>query len=295
MFEDLKTPVEIDTALAGLFQKKEDLEFQVDRYRRSIEVYAERSYYARELAKAEAKVRELVLEVGEVLKQIRVLEAKYTGWSRAFLVRNANGHIHSSMDCGTCFPTTIYVWLTDLSGQDRLEIASLAGEKACSVCYPDAPSHYFLQKCQLEDPAVVKARAERAEAKAVREAKRLAVGVFNPDGSAVKVRSRYGGRYLDELKTERTARIWAKDSGVWIAEYHADKREDWKAERLENLKNVEADLEMVLVALAFKAGVEVDVVRAEIQEKVDKQIAKDKRERAKWLANNPQYADLYRS
>jgi hypothetical protein len=292
MFEDLKTPVEIDTALANLYNEKFDLEMKIDSYRRSIEVYAEREYYASAKSKAEAKVRELVLEVGEVLKKKRVLEDKYTGWSRAFLVSNTNGHIHSSMDCATCFDTTRYVWLTDLSGQDRLEIAGLAGEKACSVCYPDAPSEYFARKCQLEDPAVVKAREERAEAKAVREAKRLAVGVFNPDGSAVKVRSSYGGRYLDELKTERTARIWAKDTGCWIANYHADKREGWKVEREETLANLEADFEMVLVALAFKAGVEVDVVRAEIQDKIDKQLAKNARERAKWIANNPQYADL---
>ena len=292
MFEDLKTPVEIDTALASLYNEKFDLEMKIDSYRRSIELYAEREYYASAKAKAEAKVRDLVLEVGEVLKKKRVLEGKYTGWSRAFLVSNTNGHIHSSMDCATCFDTTRYVWLTDLSGQDRLEIAGLAGEKACSVCYPDAPSEYFARKCQLEDPAVVKAREERAEAKAVREAKRLAVGVFNPDGSAVKVRSSYGGRYLDELKTERTARIWAKDTGCWIANYHADKREDWKSERVEILANLEADLEMVLVALAFKAGVEVVVARAEIQDKVDKQLAKNARERAKWIANNPQYAHL---
>jgi len=292
MFEDLKTPVEIDTALAGLYNEKADLEFRVDRLRRSIEVYAEREYYASSKEKAEAEVRGLVLEVGEVLKKVRVLEGKYSGWSRAFLVSNANGHIHSSTSCATCFDTTRYVWLTDLSGQDRLEIAGLAGEKACSVCYPDAPSEYFARKCQLEDPAVVKAREERAEAKAVREAKRLAVGVFNPDGSAVKVRSSYGGRYLDELKTERTARIWAKDTSCWIANYHADKREDWKAERVEILANLEADLEMVLVALAFKAGVEVDVARAEIQDKADKQLAKNAREHAKWIANNPQYAHL---
>jgi hypothetical protein len=95
------------------------------------------------------------------------------------------------------------------------------------------------------------------------------------------------------LKTERTARIWAKDTGVWIAEYHAEKREDWKSERVEVLANLEADLEMVIVAIANKLGQDVESVRAEIQDKVDKQLAKNARERAKWLAKNPQYANLF--
>lgn len=293
MFEDLKTPVEIDTALAGLYNEKSRLESMVDSRRRQIAYYEKHEYYARQQEKAEAEVRELVLEVSEVLKKIRVLEAKYTGWSRAFLVVNANGHIHSSTSCATCYDTTRYVWITDLSGKERLEIAGLAGEKACSVCYPDAPSEYFLRKCQIEDPAVVKAREERAEAKAIREAKRLAVGIWNPDGSVVKVHRTYASKYLEELKTERTARIWAKDTGVWIAEYHAEKREDWKGERAEVLANLEPDLEMVIVAIANKLGQDVESVRAEIQDKVDKQLAKNAKERAKWLANNPQYANLF--
>ena len=47
-----------------------------------------------------------------------------------------------------------------------------------------------------------------------------------------------------------------------------------------------------IVQLLLEAGVEVDVVRAEIQDKVDKQLAKNAREHAKWIANNPQYAHL---
>jgi hypothetical protein len=290
---DLKTPVEIDTALARFYRSRSDLKFSIDRLRRSIVAYAEHSYYAKRKEEAEAEVQDLTLELIVLSKKIELLESRYTGWSRAFLVSNSNGHIHSSTICSTCFETTQYVWITDLSGKDRLEIAGLAGEKACSVCYPDAPSEYFLRKCQIEDPAVVKAREERAEAKAVREAKRLAVGIWNPDGSALKVHRTYESRYLEELKTERTARIWAKDTGVWIAEYHAEKREDWKSERVEVLANLEADLEMVIVAIANKLGQDVESVRAEIQDKVDKQLAKNARERAKWLAKNPQYANLF--
>jgi hypothetical protein len=176
------------------------------------------------------------------------------------------------------------VWLTDLSGQDRLEIAGLAGERACSVCFPDAPSEYFLRKCQLEDPAVVKAREERNAAKAVREAKRIAIGITNPDGSPVKVR-RQLSKYLEELKTERTAQIWLVDSLLWIAEFNEVKQShqvEWKA-------ILEEDVEIVLIALAFKRGQEVEEVRAELQAKVAKKIVQRQRELEKWYQKNPQY------
>jgi len=283
MFDE-KNPVAVDTALAAVYQEKFELERQVDRLRQRVEYYQDNSYYANKIPQVESEIRELVEKLGEVIKEVRRLEAFYTGWSRAYLVSNTNGHIHSSTDCSTCFIDTRFVWLTDLSGQDRLEIAGLAGERACSVCFPDAPSEYFLRKCQLEDPAVVKAREERNAAKAVREAKRIAIGITNPDGSPVKVR-RQLSKYLEELKTERTAQIWLVDSLLWIAEFNEVKQShqvEWKA-------ILEEDVEIVLIALAFKRGQEVEEVRAELQAKVAKKIVQRQRELEKWYQKNPQY------
>jgi hypothetical protein len=283
MFDE-KNPVAVDTALAAVYQEKFELERQVDRLRQRVEYYQDNSYYANKIPQVESEIRGLVEKLGEVFKEVRRLEAFYTGWSRAYLVSNTNGHIHSSTDCSTCFIDTRFVWLTDLSGQDRLEIAGLAGERACSVCFPDAPSEYFLRKCQLEDPAVVKAREERNAAKAVREAKRIAIGITNPDGSPVKVR-RQLSKYLEELKTERTAQIWLVDSLFWIAEFDEVKQShqiEWKA-------ILEEDVEMVLIALAFKRGQEVAEVRAELQDKVAKKIVQRQRELEKWYVKNPQY------
>lgn len=283
MFDE-KNPVAVDTALAAGYQEKFELERQVDNLRRRVAYYEENAYYANKIPQVESEIRGLVEKLGEVMKEVRRLEALYTGWSRAYLVSNTNGHIHSSTDCSTCFVDTRFVWLTDLSGQDRLEIAGLAGERACSVCFPDAPSEYFLRKCQLEDPAVVKAREERNAAKAIREAKRIAIGITNPNGSEVKVR-RQLSKYLEELKTERTAQIWLVESLLWIAEFNEVKQShqvEWKA-------ILEEDVEMVLIALAFKRGQEVEEVRAELQAKVAKKIVQRQRELEKWYAKNPQY------
>lgn len=80
-------------------------------------------------------------------RQIGVLGALYTGWSRFFVVTSSTGHIHSSMYCHTCRPTTAFGWLPDLSGQSQADaiagLFKLGGDRAaaalCSACFPDAP------------------------------------------------------------------------------------------------------------------------------------------------------------
>ena len=63
----------------------------------------------------------------------------YTGWSRFFLVTQANGHIHSSMSCSTCYPTTQYGWLPTLSGLTEADAVAAQGPRLCTICFPSAP------------------------------------------------------------------------------------------------------------------------------------------------------------
>jgi hypothetical protein len=90
---------------------------------------------------------------------------------------------------------------------------------------------------------------------------------------------------LEELKTERTAQIWLVESLLWIAEFD-EVKQSHQAERKVIL---EEDVEMVLIALAFKRGQEVAEVRAELQDKVAKKIVQRQRELEKWYQKNPQY------
>jgi len=86
-------------------------------------------------AKYGAKVEELTLALA-------ALDAEYTGWTRAFLVTNSNGHVHSSMNCSTCNrngKATTFAWVTDFSDHDEAQIVAAAGWRACTVCYPTAP------------------------------------------------------------------------------------------------------------------------------------------------------------
>lgn len=97
-------------------------------------------------------------------------------WTRAFLVNNSTGHVHKHMQCSTCFLTTEYSWLPELSGSDENTIVTLAGERACTVCYPTAPAEVLNTPTRLFTPSEKDAqqrREERAEKKVAADAKKL--------------------------------------------------------------------------------------------------------------------------
>jgi hypothetical protein len=78
--------------------------------------------------------------------EIRILNAEFTrrgGWTRFFLV--PGGHIHSSMECSTCYPTTQFGWLPALSGLTEADAVTAHGTLLCSVCFPDAPVEWTIK------------------------------------------------------------------------------------------------------------------------------------------------------
>lgn len=109
------------------------------------------SYSIRSLRSAVAAWDEDNVALSAIRDEERELEAQYTGWSRFFLVTNANGHIHSSMHCSTCHPTTSFAWLPTLSGLTEAEAVAEHGTILCSVCYPSAPVEWTVGK-QVEAP-----------------------------------------------------------------------------------------------------------------------------------------------
>lgn len=81
-------------------------------------------------------------------------------WSRFFRVTSsAGGHVHSSMECSTCYLSTEYGWLPEWSGQSEDEALAALHKQAdvmCSVCYPSAPAEYRVRV----QPTAEEARAE---------------------------------------------------------------------------------------------------------------------------------------
>ena len=180
-------------------------------------------------------------------------------WTRAFLVLNSNGHIHSSLDCSTCFPTTRYEWLTQYSSDPESEIVALAGETACTVCYPSAPADILNQPATIQSKARSEreaASSARAAAKAVREAKKKA-SAPTASGQFLVIPSRYGGR-SEVIKTERTAvSAWndAQNSLDW----------DRKNNRSDNIELYVEIQVLVENALAGKHGVSASEKRLDLQ------------------------------
>jgi hypothetical protein len=86
-------------------------------------------------------------EEARLLAEAAPLEQEFAArwWSRFFLVTSSDGHIHSSMSCSSCRPTTTYGWLPNMSGMtqeqamDALDEMGPGRSALCSVCFPDAP------------------------------------------------------------------------------------------------------------------------------------------------------------
>lgn len=128
-------------------------------------------------------------------------------WSRFFLVLNNNGHIHRDTHCQTCRWDTNFGWLPQLSGLTEAEAVADQGEILCSVCYPSAPVAWSTG----ESKASLAAKAERAAAKAERDAKRLAKALL-PDGSGLTVRDGVDSKWKTNLVTLASAKTWLTDS-----------------------------------------------------------------------------------
>ena len=140
-----------------------------------------KKYDAERLLKANAAYEEAVGIYRATVAKTAPYDAEFArrgGWTRAFLVNNSNGHVHSSMGCSTCFPTTSYCWLPEVSGHDETEIVEKAGERACTVCYPSAPVEVLSRPTQFFTPdevAKAAARVAREEKRAAKEASKVTV------------------------------------------------------------------------------------------------------------------------
>ncbi|MFS0884918.1 hypothetical protein [Aeromicrobium sp. 179-A 4D2 NHS] len=133
------------------------------------------------------------------------------GWTRAFLVTNAGGHVHSSMMCSTCRPTTRYHWVTEYSGGKEADVVDAAGERACTVCYPSAPVETLNKPTKMFTPDEIQAakdREARAAAKVERDAKKVEKAL-TADGSEFEIEFiSYGRPDKERFKTEQAATSW---------------------------------------------------------------------------------------
>ena len=199
--------VKIDTELSELHNQRWALVSKLDSAEDTKKFY-EKHYATRveEINKAIEKIAEIKSEIFKVNRQIRDLDAIYDQdpWTRAFLVLASNGHVHSSMDCNTCFDTTRYNWLIQYSNDDENTIVEDAGQDACTICYPSAPAEVLNRASRI----VTADKIAKAQAKAERDAKREAkLAKQKADAPTKSGEFLYfkDGKYTEEIRTERTA------------------------------------------------------------------------------------------
>jgi hypothetical protein len=120
------------------------------------------------------------------------------------LVVSSDGHVHNSLDCSTCFPTTRFSWLVEYSNDDENAIVDAAGELACTICYPSAPAETLNRPTKI----VIQSKVEKEKARQEREAKKAAkIAKAKADAPTASGESLYfkDGKYTEEIRTERTA------------------------------------------------------------------------------------------
>jgi hypothetical protein len=295
------TPVEIDTVLADLMTKAYALDMERDlNLKRAREIedgvakraagnlsYSGSSWSQERADEYRAKADKIATQIIVLDEQARPLHEEFTrrgGWTRAFLATSANGHIHSSRSCSTCYATTQFFWFTDLSGHDEAEIVAKAGSDACTVCYPSAPVNDLKRPRSIfsdDEKAAQQAREDRAAAKAARDAKKIEKGL-TADGSEFVVeyveqnapgweRNDAGQQVHVRRDRVRTERFKTEQAAVqWVVQYAAwgdDLRTSDKA----------AGFAQVIEAVAAKHGKTVADVTADIEKKVAAKIKRDSR------------------
>jgi hypothetical protein len=270
------TPVEVDTFLAANWAERGKVQASIAGWRRYLNPRGrEVRDYERE--RGEAAIAELEAKLRELREAAADYEARYATdqWERYFLVTNVGGHVHRGMDCTTCYPDTQYAWLIELADCDEDAMVAEIGEKACTVCFPDAPSKYqALKAAGLLTATERRTQAEQealAAEKAAKAAAKDAKAITAPDGTPLRTR-RYG--------TIRTL-VTARNELTGTLAYAMELNERAETRHAGLLAELAADAELLVEAIAWKTGETTTNVRAEHKAKAVKKAARDRREAEK--------------
>ncbi|MFJ8965340.1 hypothetical protein ACIRG5_38740 [Lentzea sp. NPDC102401] len=261
------TPSEIDAELARLHAERAKAEATVETLTKRHTRWLRES--AADLATAlEPRIEQARQRASDCEAAMQPLDEEFDhrgGWTRAWLVLNTGGHVHRSMLCRTCFESTKFAWLTQLSGHDEAEVVDLAGKAACTECYPSAPVEVRNRPSRIKTPEQLardEQKAERAKAKAAK-------AITAPGG--LPLRTTHSGVITTEFSARREycellsyARYLAKRNVAHNREAIAEHHED---------------ASLILTALAAKHDRTEDDLREELAPKVE---ARWKREHSNW-------------
>jgi hypothetical protein len=225
-------------------------------------------------------------EIKSVNHQLSLLKTEYIylekiwqheKWSRFYLVvGTGQGHIHKDMNCHSCYPTTEYAWLPELSGDSEAEAVAAEGEILCTFCFPTAPVAWCEGVGRRTQEAKDAAAAVKAERQAAKAAKSLSL-----DGDEVVIRCDRNNREVHSwskaFKTMRAAELWVTEALAWKtlkALYPTETYIGFGPDAYDD-----ANLESVLEMMAQKKGIEVAEILAANAKKVEKKVNEER----KWV------------
>lgn len=251
------SPVEIDTELARLYSEIATRSTASDRLMASQRHITDRgepdAYQLAQVERLRRQSAALEHEIAQLSLQAAPLEAHYRnsgGWTRYYLVDAHNGHVHHDVSNRRCSrtPSTTHMWLTTESGRPRDEVIADAGEKCCTLCFPEAPVDVLKRPSRYRTTTEIEKQARKAERDAAK-AKRAAKAITNPDGSPLRVNL---DGYWETIGTVISAQRKLVDI-AFDARYQG---------RSTNDREVSA-CQVILAALAAKTGTDVEILKAE--------------------------------
>lgn len=261
---DSATPVEVDTDYYWTSVKMQQLDAHISMIAKKLRANTHLSNA--EVARLESQRAGLNEEWESLFVHREELDVAYykRRWTRAWLVTSSDGHIHSTPFCGTFKARTTCTLLPQVSGWTTEQIVDAAGEKACTVCFPDAPA----KPCTLRDPLTAQEQDELAIAKAAKQAQAAVKAITTPEGAPL-----YAAREFDHeglngplVKTEVAANRLAME---------ALKSLGWYGVEHPFAKNWIETVRRMVLALAAKHGTTaLDEFNA-MDKKVEKAIKRD--------------------
>lgn len=201
------------------------------------------------------QISKVIDSINELGRNVDTLEGVYEmyRWNRAFIV--SGGHVHRvQQGCpGFKYGTVAYL-VPECSALTEDEIVELAGERACTHCYPSAPLSALQQASKLfahDEQAKAERAAEREAKRSAKEAAKLTVTLPRGEYGDGKPKEKTFG-------TVRGARNEA--SQVWkSAVYYPGSSKGY----VENFR-------ALVDAIAEREGVDAQKLGQEIQERVGK-------------------------
>lgn len=212
------TPAEIDGHLARLDARRSQLLYTLAKLRETTFRRTRDKVVTAFYGKTDAELAEMIktaeAELTDVTYLAHPLESEYQdrgGWARYYLVDG--GHLHHDVSGFRCSrqPTTSHYWMTEFSGANAQFVIEIAGERVCTVCFPDAPVNPRPAAGRFMTPAEAE-KAAYTEDQRRKTAAKKAAELRTAEGEPLMIG-------YQQLKTERAANNRAMEEATALAWY----------------------------------------------------------------------------